>query len=250
MFLIKFLPFIILLSIKSYAHVETEISTYSNYIWRGTTFSENRPVIQLTADSETKSGYFISGFVSNAEFSDEAMGKNSQVSQEVDFGVGKRWKFARSEIQLSYNRFLFPGANVFESDEINLYLSTSRLILELSYMDDYFGYEGAYKYIRLGHEWNYTKSLGGTIFIGYNSFDNPKGKIKTRGDAETTTGAGNPDYIDIYLTNRKTLNNDLTIELALNWTDRYEYIVQDGVINKEKANDFALILGLSYPFSL
>jgi hypothetical protein len=250
MFLIKFLPFIIFISFESYAHVETEISTYSNFIWRGTTFSENRPVIQLTADSETKSGFFISGFASNAEFSDEAMGKNSQVTQEVDLGFGKRWKFQTSEIQFSYNRFLFPGAQVFESDEMNLYFNISRFILELSFMDDYFGYEGAYRYIRLGHEWNYTKSLGGTIFIGYNSFDNPKGKIKTRGDAQTTTGAGNPDYIDIYFTNRKILNNDLTIELAINWTNRYEYSVQDDLINKEKANDFAVILGLSYPFNL
>ena len=237
--------------------LESEVSTYSNYIWRGTTFSENRPVLQLTMDVENSSGLFISSFFSNAEFEDQAMGENSVVSQEVDLALGKRWRLNETEIQFSYNRFIFPGAEVFESDELNLYLNFSRWILELSFMDDYFGYEGAYRYVRIGYEWIYSKDSGGTLFIGHNSFDNPKGEIKTRQlcpscseVAETTTGAGNPDYIDIYLSNRKTLRNNITIELAFNWTNRFEYTVNNGEISKAKAKDFATIVGMSLPFEL
>jgi len=257
MIVIHFFVLLICSSLTYSASIESEISSYSNYIWRGTTFSENRPVLQLTVDGEHNSGFFLSGFFSNAEFSDPALGENSQVTHEVDLSTGKRWISNDLELQVAYNRFLFPGAEIFEAQELNVYLNIKRLIFELSYMDTYFGYEGAYKYIRIGYEWIYTKTLGGTIFVGYNMFDNPKGHIISRelcascGEtAETTSGAGNPNYVDIYFSNRKTLKNNLTLELALNWTNRSEYFVEDSSIKKEKARDFAAIIGMSLPFNI
>ncbi len=101
------------------------------------------------------------------------------------------------------------------------------------------------------------KTLGGTIFVGYNMFDNPKGHIISRqlcdscGEtAETTSGAGNPNYVDIYFSNRKTLKNNITLELALNWTNRSEYFVEDNSIKKTKSKDLAAIIGISLPFNI
>ncbi len=257
MIVIHFLVFLICSSLTYSATIESEISSYSNYIWRGTTFSENRPVLQLTIDGEHDSGFFLTGFVSNAEFSDLALGENSQVTHEIDLSAGKRWSTDNLELQIAYNRFFFPGAEIFEAQEVNVYLNLKRLILELSYMDSYFGYEGAYKYVRIGYEMIYTKTSGGTIFLGYNMFDNPKGHIISRQlcatcseTAETTSGAGNPNYLDLYFSNRKTLKNNLTIELALNWTNRSEYFVEDSSIKKEKAKDLAAIIGISLPFNI
>jgi uncharacterized protein (TIGR02001 family) len=248
---------LLLLSTPLLAIVEGEFSAYSNYIWRGTTFSENKPALQALIDAQESHGFFIGTFVSNAEFSDEAMGSDSQVTQEVDVSLGKRWLAKNWEIQLSYNQFTFPGADVFNSDEFNLFINYRRFILELSYMDDYFGYQSSYRYIRLGHEWLYTKTLGATFFIGYNSFGSPKGGIKTRcldsgctEIAETTTGAGNPNYFDLLLSHRKTLESEVILELAINWTNRYEYSVESGEVSKDHAKDFAVIAGMVVPFAL
>ena len=257
-YLFLFLPFIAT-PVKAEINLEGEVSTYSNFIWRGTTFSENKPAIQMVLDAQEDHGFFLGSFLSNAEFSDEAMGKNSQVTQEVDFSLGKRWQTYAWEIQLSYNRFTFPGAGVFDTDEFNVFINYRRFILELSYMDDYFGYQSTYRYIRLGHEWSYTKTVGATLFAGYNSFTSPKGSLKSRclttacgaGEiAQTTTGAGNPDYLDIFLTHRKIIKKDIIFELAINWTNRDEFLVQDGTIIKQRAKDFAAIVGIVFPFNL
>ena len=93
--------------------------------------------------------------------------------------------------------------------------------------------------------------------MGYNSFSTPNGGIKTRclntncsENAETIKGAGNPDYLDIFLTHRKILDNQMTLELSINWTNRDEITVEDGVISKTKAKDFAAIVGITYPFNI
>ncbi len=244
-------------SFNCFAIIEGEVSSFSNFIWRGTTFTENKPALQAILDGQEEHGFFLGTFISNAEFSDEAMGKNSTVTQEIDLSAGKRWQTSNWELQFSYNYFTFPGAEVFNTDEINIFFNYRRFILELSYMNDYFGYQSDYKYIRIGHEWIYSKSLGATLFVGYNSFATPNGGIKTRcldtscaSKAETIKGAGNPDYLDIYLTHRKILDNQLTLELAFNWTNRDEITVEDGIISKARAKDFAAIIGLAYPFSL
>ena len=247
------LPILVLWSLGLFAGVEGEFAAYSNFIWRGTTFSENKPALQTTIDAETEYGVFLGGFISNAEFNDPAMGANSQVTQEVDVTVGKRWVTDLWELQIAYNRFIFPGAGVFDTDEFNVFLNYDRYILELSYMDDYFGYQSVYRYIRLGHEWSYSKSFGATLFAGYNSFATPKGGIRTRCDgdcAQTTTGAGNPDYIDLFLTHRKILSSGMILELAINWTNRKEYSVENDIISKDDAKDFAALVGMIIPFNL
>ena len=248
---------IFLITLPAFAVVEGEFSAYSNFIWRGTTFSENKPAIQAIVDAQEEHGFFLGTFVSNAEFSDEALSKNEHVTQEVDLSIGKRWQYNLWEIQLSYNRFTFPGAGVFDTDEFNVFLNYRRFILELSYMDDYFGYQSSYRYVRLGHEWSYTKSLGATLFVGYNSFGSPKGGIKSRcldsgctETTQTTHGAGNPNYVDMLLSHRKIMSNDVIIELAVNWTNRYEYTVENNTVSKDPAKDFAAIVGLILPFTL
>lgn len=241
---------ILLAPFVAYSSINAEIGAYSDFIWRGTTFSENRPAIQGEVDAETEKGFFVSGFVSNAEFSDLALHENATVTSEVDVTVGKRWSVHNWDIQAYYSRFFFPGAGVFDTDEWNLQLNHFGVFLEFSLLDDYFGYHSRYTYTRIGYEWNYKENLDGALFIGYNSFDRAKGTIRTRGEFQTLDGAGNPDYVDIFFVNRKTLKNNHIAELALNWTDRKEYSVENGIITKSWAKDFALLVSYVIPFSL
>jgi uncharacterized protein (TIGR02001 family) len=237
--------------------LEAEVSGFSNFIWRGTTFSENKPAIQGVLELIGSQGTFLSTFVSNAEFSDDVMSSESQVTQETDFNVGQRWEMGQVGFQASYNRFYFPGAGFFDTDEFNLQLNWNGFNMELSYMDDFFGYQSIYKYVRLGYEWEYQPTLEGGLFIGYNAFDRPKGNLKTRcldascsEQAYTVNGAGNPDYWDIYQVSRKKFDNGLSLELAINITDRREYLADADGITLERAKDFTVLTGILFPFSL
>ncbi len=250
---------LLILSLPTYAQtsIEAEVGMYSNFIWRGTTFTENKPALQGELDLQSEDGWFVGTFFSNAEFSDEAMGKDATVTQETDLMLGKRMNLGEVEVQLSYARFFFPGAGVFDTDEWNIQAKWKSLLLELSYMDDYFGYQGVYKYARVGVEWIYHRSLEGAFFVGYNGFENPKGHGKSRcldtacSDlAETINGAGNKDYIDLFLVNRKTFQNSQAVELGINWTNRDEYSIDDGDITLDRAKDFAVIVAWIFPFTI
>jgi len=241
---------ILLFPILAFSSIDAEVGAYSNFIWRGTTFTENRPAIQGELDGEIWKGFYANTFFSNAEFSDEALNKNATVTSEIDVTLGKRWSGQKWEIQAYYSRFSFPGAGVFDTDEWNLQGKFHSVSLELSLMDDYFGYHSRYMYARVGYEWVYKDSLDGALFVGYNAFDRTKGNIRTRETFETLDGAGNPDYIDVYFVNRKTFENQWAAELAFNWTNREEYSVDSGEITKAKAKDFAAIVAFIIPFTL
>ena len=236
---------------------DAEFSVFSNFIWRGTTFTENKPAVQGVLEASEDHGFYLGTFVSNAEFSDEGFSGEGSVTQETDVTVGKRWTGANWELQASYNQFYFPGAGVFDTDEYSFQAKFKRFVLELSYMDDYFGYKGPYKYVRVGYEWIYKASVEGAFYVGWNGFETAKGGLKSRcldaacsEEAFTTSGSGNPDYIDIFQVNRKTIKNGTSFELAFNWTNRREFSADSSGISLDRAQDFAVIGGVLIPVSL
>lgn len=242
---------LLLATASAFASFEGEVAAYSNYIWRGTTFTENKPAIQADLASEGKSGLFVGTFISNAEFSDEALGNNAQVTSEFDFLAGQHWDGDNWDIQLTYNRYMFPGAGVFDADDFSVLGNYKNYFIELSYMDDYFGYQSIYKYVRLGYGCSIREGIETTLYAGYNAFSNPKGQLITHSNgSETTSGAGNPDYIDVYFLNRKTLDNGMILELGINWTNRKEYLADAGEITLDEAKDFTGVVGLIVPLTL
>jgi len=241
---------ILLFPFLAFSSIEGNVGFYSDFIWRGTTFSEHRPAVQGVLDGDLGKNFFLSGFFSNAEFSDPGMHENSQVTSEMDITLSKSWVTDNWEVQGYYSRFFFPNAGVFDSDEWNLQGKYLGYSLELSLMDDYFGYHSRYTYVRLGKEWEYWKSFEGAFYVGHNSFDRPKGSIRTRDGNETLDGAGNPDYIDVFFLNRKILENKSCVEVGVNWTNREEYSVDQGVISKNDGKDFVVVVSYILPFSL
>ncbi len=84
-------------------------------------------------------------------------------------------------------------------------------------------------------------------------FTRPRGSyyVSESGN-DSLDGAGNPDYFDIFLSNRKTFINDYAVELALNWTNRKEYSI-DGTtmeISQDNTKDFAVVMAFIVPFTL
>jgi len=241
---------ILLFPVLAFSSVDGNVGFYSDFIWRGTTFSEHRPAVQAVVDGDLGDDFFLSGFFSNAEFSDPGMHEHSEVSSEMDLTLSKTWKRGSWEVQAYYSRFFFPNAGVFDSDEWNLQGKYKGYLLELSLMDDYFGYHSRYTYVKVAKEWEYWKSFEGALSLGYNAFNRRKGSVRVRDGNETLDGAGNPDYIDVFFVNRKKLQNKTSFELAVNWTNRKEYSVEEGVISKNPGKDFVIIASYIIPFSL
>jgi uncharacterized protein (TIGR02001 family) len=238
---------------SSWASIEADVSLYSNFIWRGVTFSENRPAIQAQLDAENAHGFYLGSFISNAEFSDEARGNKAKVSQEIDFTVGKRWRGENWSLQFYYAQFLFPNAEAFNADEWNLLYKYKRWTLELSYLDDFFGYRSSYRYARIGYEWPYWHSLDGALLVGYSNYSRQRGNIishTNESGPHYAMDGGYKNYFDVYWVSRKTFENQMAAEIAINWTNRREYTTDGTEVSLEGATDFALIVGLLFPFSL
>lgn len=244
--------FLALFPVIALANIEGEFGAYSNFIWRGTTFTENKPAIQGELDAEEEHGFYLAGFTSNAEFNDPGQGPDFNVTQEVDYTAGKRWNGENWEAQFYYSVFTFPGAAAYDTDEWNLQTKYKGTTLELSLMDDYFGYHSVYYYVRIGQEWLYKEKLQGAFFVGYNMFTRPRGSYYLSGSGnDSLNGAGNPDYFDVFFVNRKTFENDMAVEFAVNWTNRKEYSVDStGEVTKDDAKDFATIVSFIVPFTL
>lgn len=254
--MMKFLFLFLLLPILSVAAgTEAQVGLYSNFIWRGVTFSENRPAIQANLDAEGPYAFYLATFISNAEFKDEYL--EEEVTQEIDLIAGKRWFFKDLEVQLYYSRFTFPNASTIDSDEFNFQLKLNQYYLELSYMPEYFGYQSHYKYARVGLEHLIQKDLDVTLLVGYSDFETSKGVLLQRcfnptcttGSADTTAGSGSSDYFDVYLVGRKTFRK-LRAEIGLNWTNRFEYTAEAGEVTKDRAEDFATVVAVVMPFEL
>ena len=247
------IAFHLLASSWALASVEAEFGMYSNFIWRGTTFTDNKPAVQAEIDAENEDGFYFSGFVSNAEFDDPGQGPDFNVTQELDYTVGKRWSLNDWDFQFYYSIFTFPGAKAYNTDEWNLISKFKNFSLELSLMDDYFGYQSVYRYVRLGYEWEYSKNLEGALFAGFNMFTRSRGQYYLSGSGnDSLNGAGNPDYWDVFFVNRKYVKNNIAVELDFNWTNRKVYSV-DGAsreITKSDANDFAAVVAVVIPFNL
>jgi uncharacterized protein (TIGR02001 family) len=238
---------------QAMAQISGEAVLTSNFLWRGTTFSENRPAIQGTLEYDLPYEHGLGIFVSNAEFTDEAMGSNTSVTHEVDVFFHKVVTFKNWSIDFNYSYFTFGEAHFYNTDEWNLKFFVYKWMLELSYMDDFFGYQSTYKYIRAGREIAISKNEALSFFWGYNSFSNRKGKGVSRcldqscvESAYSTNGAGNTDYNDWYVSYQRSLDDQTVIELGYNFTDRFEYEYDGAEVTKSDAKDNVFLMTLTY----
>jgi hypothetical protein len=236
-----------------FAQISGEAILTSNFLWRGTTFTENKPAIQTELEYNLPFEHGLGLFVSNAEFSDPALGRASSVNHEVDFFFHKAITRKNWSLDFNYSYFTFGEAYLFNTDEWNLKFFYRDWMMELSYMDDFFGYQSTYFYLRLGKEFMISNEESISVFWGLNHFSNPKGSPMERcldsGCSESAyglNGAGNSDYYDVYLAYTKRLEKKLKMELAYNYTNRYEYLYEGAQINKEKANDNVFLITLTY----
>jgi uncharacterized protein (TIGR02001 family) len=238
-----------------FAQFSGEALLTSNFIWRGTTFTNNKPAVQADINYQLPFEHYLGFFASNAEFSDQAMGKNTEVNHEVDVYFSKRITRGGLEIDFTYAYFTFGDAWFFNTDEWNIKFHYKKWELELSYMDDYFGYQGSYRYIRLGHEFELSSTESLRLYLGYNHFANRKGSFKERCSnascserAYGLSGAASSHYVDGYFAFRRKLLEGLVLELAYNYTNRDEYTYDGSSITREDAQDSMFFVSMIHEF--
>jgi uncharacterized protein (TIGR02001 family) len=206
-----------------------ELGIYSNYLWRGTTFSDNQPVVQLDLKSDIAYGFYAGTFVSNATIPDPSRDK---MTHEVDVIVGKVWQVQNWKLNVYYSKYFFPNAGVYDTHEYVAQLDFDRYFFRLSQMDNLFGYNSVYRYLRTGKEFTIKEGLDAGVYIGYNAFSKQR-------------NAGNTDYLDVSVSARKQLTYGST-SVTVNQTNR-ELYTDSG---KDKAKDLLFIIGYTVPFEL
>lgn len=230
------------------------VSLTSNNIWRGTTFSNNKPAIQADILYSSAQGYNLGTFFSTAEFDDPTLGSRT-VTQEIDFYGGKSFTVGDFDFEFTYSWFTFGRAWSYNSEEFNFKTYWKNWILELSYMDGYFGGNSIYRAARLGYEHpiNATDTL--QFFSSYNQFSRPKGNIEDTNNPsdpaapiQSLNGAGNTDYVELYINWERMMTDDAGISLAYNWTNRFVYDAADSIVTKQNARDETFIVTVFHTF--
>lgn len=220
---------LLLFPLLSFAQVSGELGLQSNYLWRGTTFSDNQAVVQLDLKSDVTHGFYVGTFVSNATIVDPTRDK---MTHEVDAIIGKVWQAENWKLNIYYNKYFFPNAGVYDTHEYVAHLDFRRYFLRISQMDNFFGYNSVYRYARTGREFTIKEGLDAGIYAGYNTFSNQK-------------NAGNTNYFDVSVSARKQLTYG-SASLTINQTNRQLYSDE----GKNKAKDLLFIVGYAVPFEI
>ena len=206
------------------------VGLQSNYLWRGTTFSDNKAVVQASGEASVGKGFYLGTFISNATMLDDS---RDHMTHEVDAIIGKRFIKDDLIVDIYHNHYFFPNAGVYDTHETTAQIQYKKSLISFSQMDDFFGYGTIYRYVRAGQSFEYKPGLEGALLIGFNTFEKQK-------------KAGNTDYFDVLFVNKKTLTDGSYFNAMINYTNRQLY--SDS--GKEQAKDLMFIVGYTIPFEI
>ncbi len=242
---------LIILFLLNLAHADLlsrEFAVVSNFMWRGTTFSENKPAAQVEMIYENNHQTEVGFFFSNAEFSDPAAGSHTTVRQELDLFVMQNFSAGEVIFTPTLSYYSFFDAWFYNSTVYSLMTEYKKFFVELGYMDRFFGYQSTYNWVVVGYKFELPRDEELTVALGSNHFSNPKGSIWENNGEETTSGAGNPDYQDLLINWKMPFENELSLGLSYIWTNRREYSVESGEIELADASDETGVVELIWNF--
>src|SRR4051794_29110193 len=97
---------LVLFPVSSHADVFKEVAFASNFIWRGYSLSNNRPVVQGALGYESKSHTYAGSAYSNVEFSNPAY-NHAEAKKDIDFFLGQKWNWGEFNFDLRYSKYTF-----------------------------------------------------------------------------------------------------------------------------------------------
>ena len=167
----------------------------SNYIWRGLSFSENNPAIQLSTNYEHDSGIYGNLFGSNLKFAESTLYEGYS-TREMDLTLGYKKTLGDVVANVFVNRYEFIDRSEISAFEYSTYLTYKNLTFEYSYMPDWFGYNSISHYLRLGGYYDLDSKY--TVIAGVGRNEQSKTK-RTQDAGGTWSGVGFTSYFDYYL---------------------------------------------------
>lgn len=143
------------------AELAGNIGVTSNYMWRGTTQTNDDSAIQGGIDWTHSSGAYAGVWTSNTAFG----------SSEMDYYLGYGSEAAGIGYDVSLIDYTYPQADGLDWLELNLGLSYQNASLSLGYTDDVFGSSTNALYTSVGYDIPLKKDLTLGLVVGYYNFD-------------------------------------------------------------------------------
>ena len=246
----KFLAFLCLAStFPTYAGI---ISGYakisSNYIWRGLTFSENEPVVALSANYEHETGFYGNLFGSSLKFAEPTLYEGFS-KRELDLTAGYKRSIGDWTGNIFVNRYEFIDQPKISAFEYSVHLTYKSTTLEYNLLPDWFGYNSRSHYTRLTQGYALDEKFNLIGGVGYNSQSRTSRIQDNDGDWK---GVGFTNYMDYFLGLQIKEANGFLYEFIYTDTNRktISYAstnpADDG--KKADANDQAFTVSLTKSF--
>ena len=138
----------------SHAEVTTSLTLVSDYVYNGVSQTDSDPAIQGTVDWYNDSGFYVSAFASQIDFTPSGL-PDAQLEFDIFAGyagsINDDWSF-----DVGYGYYTYPGANDdgFEADYGELYGAITykdNTTVKLAYSDNYSFDVGDSYFLLLSH---------------------------------------------------------------------------------------------------
>lgn len=102
---------ILICSANCYAELSGGLTGATDYIWRGYSKSDGKPVVQANIDYELKSGIYLGAFASSVNFADHGFENRSTIEFRPYLGFAYKlsddWRFNTAWVRYIYNGKIF-----------------------------------------------------------------------------------------------------------------------------------------------
>jgi uncharacterized protein (TIGR02001 family) len=155
------------------------VGLYSDYLFRGISFSDDKPAIQGGFDYAHSSGLYLGTWASNLSILNDD-DETSETNIEIDIYGGFASEFGESGIgyDLGMVRYIYPGTNSDQDIDYNEYyggLSYSYFSAMVFYTDDWGNTGEDEIYYKLGFDYDLPYGLALSAHYGYTDSDRNDG---------------------------------------------------------------------------
>jgi uncharacterized protein (TIGR02001 family) len=138
----------------AHAELSANVAVTSDYIWHGVSQTNERPALQMGAEYDHESGFYIGTWGSNVDFAEDVA---DPARVEIDLHGGVR---GETECGLGWDfgllRYMYPRTTEpYDYNELKVSVSYRGITFETDYSDDVFatGKQGFYYYnVGVSHE--------------------------------------------------------------------------------------------------
>jgi len=151
--------------------INWSIAATSDYVWRGSSQSDENPTGQVGLTFNLPAGFYAGGWASGVDFGD------GDPDFEVDYYVGYNTDFSDSvNFDVMLNRYTYPGASELNFNElITKTTFADTYSLTVAYTNDVWNSGSDGWYYAVGGEWGLPAEFSLAANVGRSTFDDGVG---------------------------------------------------------------------------